>query len=320
MSKEEVYRQIQLAYRAKFLQLTKQFEKDYGKISDELNKQIQSIVDRHAKMDGTIGKLELEAINHEIDQVVDWFRTINAQWLDKNIVQSANLAITSQDMAAQYYIKAIIATKETAAAKLLTDALNSPKNPFSLSQQYGNGLSKAVRDQIWQRRWPDGHTLSDRVWTIDKDLRQNLHGMVQQCVNEGRSAVDFSKAVEQYLTQPGPKWTTAIQPAKTDRGSIKYNALRLARTETNQAYHKAQSISQQNSAIVKGVKWNLSPSHPKEDICDTWATQDLYGLGPGVYPPGKQPEDHPNGLCFLTDVLYEGDELIEQLTKKYQVA
>ena len=39
------------------------------------------------------------------------------------------------------------------------------------------------------------------------------------------------------------------------------------------------------------------------DICEVWATADLYGMGPGVYPADKTPIDHPNGWCFLTDVI-----------------
>jgi hypothetical protein len=117
--------------------------------------------------------------------------------------------------------------------------------------------------------------------------------MIEQCVNQGMSATDFSHAVEQYLTTSGPRWTTAIKPSITGRGSIDYNCLRLARSETNNSYHMAQDLSAQNSAIVKGLKWCLSASHPKEDECDIFATQDLYGLGAGVYPAGQLPTPHP---------------------------
>src|SRR5690606_16622393 len=141
--------------------------------------------------------------------------------------------------------------------------------------------------------------------------------MIEQCVNEGLSAVEFSRAVEQYLLKPGPAWTTKIKPSITGRGSIKWNALRLARTETNNALRLAHALGAQTSVIVKGIRWALSRSHPEYDICDIWATQDLYGLGPGVYPPDKLPPGHPNCLCYLVDVLYQGQELIDRLKKKY---
>jgi hypothetical protein len=54
-----------------------------------------------------------------------------------------------------------------------------------------------------------------------------------------------------------------------------------------------------------GMKWNLSKSHKVTDICDTLASQDLYGLGPGVYPKDKllPKPAHPHCICFETIVL-----------------
>ena len=106
---------------------------------------------------------------------------------------------------------------------------------------------------------------------------------------------------------------------KQPRATVKYNALRLARTEIQQAYWKGQKISDKESDIVKGTKWNLSGSHPNYgyyEICEKRADHDE-GLGKGVYPPGKTPWDHPNGLCWLVSVLKEKDELISTLKNKY---
>lgn len=316
MAIDKNYTAIQLAYRAKFLQLQKSLEKEYNQIATELDKRIQAVIDKYTDKNGLIKKAAMDNINSELDQVARWFTLTATKWIDNNITQSIGLATTGQDAAAMYYIKALMAQNDTLAGLLKS-------YPALIQQQYGgglNGLTKIIRDEIWQKRWRDGHVLSDRIWVVDKTLRDNLHDMVEQCVNQGISAVEFSHAVENYLEVSGPKWTTKIQPAVTSRGSIKYNALRLARTEPNQAYQRAHDLAAQNSAIVKGLKWNLSNSHPKKDICDQYATQDLYGLGPGVYPPGKLPIDHPNGLCFLTDILYEGAELIARLKQKYKAA
>ncbi|MFW6030613.1 MAG: hypothetical protein ACOCRO_10260 [Halanaerobiales bacterium] len=87
--------------------------------------------------------------------------------------------------------------------------------------------------------------------------------------------------------------------------------------ELNNNYHKKQIKSSSNSTIVKGIKWNLSNSHKEKDVCDKYATQNLYGLGPGVYPPDKVPERHDGCICYLTDVLYEGEELINRIKQKY---
>lgn len=43
----------------------------------------------------------------------------------------------------------------------------------------------------------------------------------------------------------------------------------------------------------------MSRTHPRIDICDLWARQDLYGLGPGVYPKAKclKAPQHPRCRC-----------------------
>lgn len=91
--------------------------------------------------------------------------------------------------------------------------------------------------------------------------------------------------------------------------------------EINNYYHKQQKVSVSKSVLVKCIKWNLSKSHTEKDkdICDQYATQDLYGLGPGVYPVDKVPERHKGCRCYLTDVLYQGEELISRLKEKYKM-
>ena len=226
-------------------------------------------------------------------------------------------AIDSIDVATKVFIQAAAEEYQGKGREILTKAATDPVAPFLLRTQFGTGLAASVRDAVWKRRWGDGFALSDRIWEADRVLRKNLHDMIEQCVNQGLSAVEFSRAVEQYLKEPGRTWTTKITPSVTGRGSIKGNALRLARTETNNAYRLGHALGAQNSTIVKGIKWELSGSHPEEDICDEWATQDLYGLGPGVYHPGNIPPGHPNCLCYFVDVLYQGQELINRLKKKY---
>ncbi len=332
IDKSKAYTQIQIAYRAQFLQLQKSLEKEYGQIAVELNDRIQDVIKKYASVDGVITKKIMDDINRELDRVARWFSVTTTSWLDRNITKSIDLAVTGQDAAAMYYIKSLIADYGGEVAATLSGLLKDPKSPLLLRQSFGTGLDRAIRNRVWQHRWEGSFALSDRIWTIDGTLRQNLHDMIEQCANQGLSAVEFSRAVEQYLEVPGPKWTTKIKPAVTDRGTIKYNSLRLARTETNQGYHRAQHLSSESSSLVKAIKWNLSKSHPDyskhksyaymgyPEICDYRALADHHGLGPGVFPKGEVPFDHPNGLCYLTDVLYQGAELIRQLEKIYKVA
>lgn len=316
----DVYSKIQSAYRAKFLKLQKQLEKEFSKIADEFDGKIQRLVFKYSKPDGTFDKRLLTEINREVDAIAYWFTQTSADWINKNIVQSAELAIDSMDVAAKAFIRAAAEEYQGKGKEILIKAATDPAAPFLLRVQYGTGLAKNIRDAVWKRRWADGWALSERIWKTDRVLRKSLHDMIEQCVNQGLSAVEFTRAVEQYLLKPGPAWTTKIKPSVSGRGSIKYNALRLARNETTVAYRSAHLLGAKNSIIVKGIKWNLSYSHPEPDICDKWATQNLYGLGSGVYPVDKVPPGHVQCMCYLTDALYTGQELIDRLKKKYNMA
>jgi hypothetical protein len=92
---------------------------------------------------------------------------------------------------------------------------------------------------------------------------------------------------------------------------VSYAAHRLARTEINHAYQTSQAARYEDEPWTKGMKWNLSKSHPAPDICNVNATQDLYGLGPGVYTFGNKPDSHPQCLCYQTAEQVEEDEFVE---------
>ena len=83
-------------------------------------------------------------------------------------------------------------------------------------------------------------------------------------------------------------------------------AMLISRHEMVNAAHEAAAESATQSPVVRAVRWELSARHPKADGCDVLADEDLYGLGPGVYPADAIPALlHPRCLCFFTHVLIE---------------
>lgn len=90
------------------------------------------------------------------------------------------------------------------------------------------------------------------------------------------------------------------------RGGVSYAAMRLARTEINNAFHFEQIRYTREMPWVEGYKWNLSGSHPKGqkgDPCADMASKNHDGLGRGVYKKANVPgKPHPQCLCFLTNV------------------
>ena len=336
MADDRKYTNIQKQFRKKFLGIQQQLEKNYGDINNRLKKRIMRIAYDYSDSAGNLTTASMNAMQQEIDGLSYWFADEMKDFLDDNIVRSADIAISGQDEAAKYYIKELMRETSGTSRKALRKALTDGKDGILLRVKYGEGLLDNIRDFVWDYRWTDGYKLSDRIWKLQGTMNQQLKSIVEQSVNQGKSAVNFSRAVEDYLEKPGPAWRTDIKPGlqagdtiqvregvsytlKQPRATVKGNALRLARTETNQAYHKAQQISDKESDVVKGTKWNLSGSHPNYgyyEICEKRADHDE-GLGKGVYPPGGTPWDHPNGFCYLVSVLKEKDELISTLKNKY---
>lgn len=81
------------------------------------------------------------------------------------------------------------------------------------------------------------------------------------------------------------------------------NAMRVARTETNIAYRRADNARWQQMDFVLGQRVQLSRNHPKKDICDKLA---------GDYPPEFVFDGwHPQCFCMVTPILMNEDEILK---------
>lgn len=81
------------------------------------------------------------------------------------------------------------------------------------------------------------------------------------------------------------------------------NAMRVARTETNIAYRRADNERWQQMDFVLGQCVQLSRNHPKKDICDKLA---------GDYPKEFVFDGwHPQCFCFVTPILIDEDEILK---------
>lgn len=127
-------------------------------------------------------------------------------------------------------------------------------------------------------------------------------GRVEQTIRQGLiaglSAKELAADVYKYVSPTAP-------------GGSSYAAMRLARTEINNAFHERQLLGA-NRPGVRAVKWNLSGSHRVPDLCNVYAAHG----GDGEWPVGKVPEKpHPNCFCYLTYVMMKPDEFKKALTR-----
>lgn len=117
----------------------------------------------------------------------------------------------------------------------------------------------------------------------------------------------------------GKKWKKRIKDEVTgkykwidyDRDSYKTgagvykssarNAMRVARTETNIAYRRADNARWQDMDFVLGQRVQISKNHPEKDICDKLQ---------GDYPKDFVFDGwHPQCFCFATPILMDESEM-----------
>lgn len=169
-------------------------------------------------------------------------------------------------------------------------------------------------------RAADGLSLSDRLWRVDRGAREAVQRTIEQAVVQGWGA-DKAAAELVYRGQPVPAATAAAQRAgdvgqvlkaadvlKDETAGPLASTLRVMRTEINRAHGEAYMAGAAGAPGFVGFKFLLSPRHPRPDVCDLFARQNLHGLGPGVYPTRAATPwpAHPNTLSFVVAV-FEAD-------------
>lgn len=91
------------------------------------------------------------------------------------------------------------------------------------------------------------------------------------------------------------------------KGGISYAALRLGRTELNNAFHATTIEHHGNLPWVNKMEWHLSRSHPKPDACDNLV---------GMYKPENVPgKPHPQCFCHVTPVTISEDQFVKRFKR-----
>ena len=151
-------------------------------------------------------------------------------------------------------------------------------------------------------RRTSGYTLAERIYANGKVSTAQVGRIVDRGLILQKDARTIAKEVRGYYSPDVP-------------GGASYAAMRLARTEINNAHHHTTIRMSEARPWVQGYEWNLSKSHPRPDPCDALAEADDYGMGPGKYPKGSAPDrPHPQCLCYLTHVQEDDDAFIDKLS------
>lgn len=165
-----------------------------------------------------------------------------------------------------------------------------------------------------------GMNISTRVWNLTGNAKQELEAIIQNGILEGKSPDEVSRSVKGYLNEPNAlfrrvrnKETGNLELSEAARKyhpgqgvyrSAYKNARRLAVTEMNAAFRRAEWESYQNNPLITSYEIRLSNNHTVVingkirtlyDICDVLA---------GVYPKTfRWTGWHPQCRCEMIPIL-----------------
>jgi hypothetical protein len=163
--------------------------------------------------------------------------------------------------------------------------------------------------------------LSPRVWKVTQQNLAMIKQYIASGISEGQSAATITLDLKRYLNEPDKRFrrirdkeTGKLKlsaPAKdyhpgqgVYRSSFQ-NARRLAATEINMAYRRADIDRWQNMDFVFGYEVHTSARHDITDICDEMK---------GKYPKGFVFVGwHPLCRCYCTTILPSDEEFLSYL-------
>jgi hypothetical protein len=140
--------------------------------------------------------------------------------------------------------------------------------------------------------------LSKRVYRTEALAKNWVQREVTSGIARGSSAKEIAGIVRKYIRPNTP-------------GGVSYAALRLGRTELNNAFHATAITFAQDRPWIQGMEWFLSAVHESDpqrvEVCETYAGQ--------IFEVNSVPaKPHPQCRCFVAPVLETPDVFLSNLT------
>lgn len=206
--------------------------------------------------------------------------------------------------------KAIRVARDTAAATFISNRLKT-KNGLNLAQivwnycqqtksEFEMAMSNTIADGIKKGSSAEEIGKSIRKYLNDPDMMyRRYHTIKVQKNGKKKDVVTWRRrriidGKVRFIEEPLEKVGMGVYR------SARKNALRVARTEINSAYHKARNERWQKEPFVIGQYIHVSPQHNIDDICN-----DLEGRYPKYFDWRSW---HSNCMCTSDPITIQGEE------------
>lgn len=193
--------------------------------------------------------------------------------------------------------RAIEARRKEAAARAIQVAGRYDEAAFAALGREGDARALAdgleetelrTLDAVVARAQGSSEPLSSRVYRSRAYSDGVLERRINSALARGLSAEQMAIELRRYINPNTP-------------GGVRYAALRLARTEINNAFHAMSIQAARLKPWVTKMEWHKSGSHVRKDRCDELDGQTFF-----VDEVPRKP--HPQCMCYVTPIVDDDDE------------
>ncbi|MBS4195333.1 hypothetical protein [Lederbergia citri] len=238
--------------------------REIGRIRGEL----ADLLADYADSDGNIKRTRINRLMRDLDDIEKQIRKYGTVALDEIIKDSAAWTTTK-----------------------VNGALNSIVGATVTASTFDR-INRDVFRYVVNRYGDDGLVLSDRIWSISADIREEISAVLRSGIIRGEGV------------------STMIPKVRRVHDNETWKIRRLVQTEGSTAYRTATAYNAERSDVVQWVQINDRPGmHRNHDKhrCFILANEDRYREGPGIFKPTDSEiySPHPNCTSFITYVLDE---------------
>lgn len=250
--------------------------KDYGKLNARqqafaikeiarVRGDIADLLTDFSAADGTIKRQRLSRLLRELNEIETLVRDYGTTAMDAIIKETADFttAATSAGLA-------------TVGAKVITAAQMERMN-------------RDIFEYVVKRFGDDGLVLSDRIWQLSGDMRDELSKVLRADILRGEAV------------------STMIANIRKIHDNDTWKIKRLVVTEGNTAYRTATAMNANRSEVVKAMRVHRGKANRPNHRCTQLELEDRYGMGAGLYLPSDTEiyQMHVNCTGYLTYELNE---------------
>jgi hypothetical protein len=267
-----------------FIKLTDLQERELSRLYIEaagnIKRQAELIIDKKS-LSYAAAKIRIKSLLIEAERLSDGFKSI----LDKSLINAADLS--------------------TEVNKIILNKYQSSLADKGVKVNFGRILNKVSPEAVkavYLRIWNDGLKLSDRLWLMDRRSKQEIERIVLQNIISGGAASDKAtiSALENLLN---PNYTPAKLTSLHGR-KVGYEASRLLRTSTSEAFNEGARLSNLANPGVHGEIWLAAAG-----ACDDCVSKD----GQDVNDVGRPPIDsHPSCRCTTLAKVESPEQFVQR--------